>query len=184
VVYCHARRIIHRDLKPDNILLNATRDFAKVADFGMARAMQVFGPDFRYTDRLVTAWYRPPEIILGDSFYGAQIDVWSLGCILVEMMNLSPLFSCNTEIECLLVIFQFFGTPNEEDWPGVTSLPNYILQFPRWNPMEITAALKIPDDSPYRINSDMLDLNPNRRISAEEALDHPALQTPSARALG
>jgi len=143
VKYCHDRRLIHRDLKPDNILMNAEHTIAKLADFGMIRMMRCKGGG-RYTDRLVTHWYRPPEIMLGDIRYDTAVDMWSMGCIMVEMMMLCPAFACNTEIECLMVIFQRFGTPDEEDWPGITTLPNYLMEFPKWSkPQNLFAAFMV-----------------------------------------
>ena len=161
--YCHERRIIHRDLKPDNILLDSERAVAKIADFGMARVMQCKGGG-RYTDRLVTHWYRPPEIILGDTQYDSAVDMWSLGCIFVEMMILCPAFACNTEIECLMTIFQRLGTPGESEWPGVTRLPHFLVEFPKWEqpPFLFEAfgmAKGTPEDpNPYYYNEQALDL--------------------------
>jgi len=186
--YCHERRIIHRDLKPDNILLDSERAVAKIADFGMARVMQCKGGG-RYTDRLVTHWYRPPEIILGDTQYDSAVDMWSLGCIFVEMMILCPAFACNTEIECLMTIFQRFGTPGESEWPGVTRLPHFLVEFPKWEqpPFLFEAfgmAKGTPEDpNPYYYNEQALDLtarllslDPRNRIGASECLSrHPYL---------
>jgi serine/threonine protein kinase len=180
--YCHERRIIHRDLKPDNILLDHQRVTAKIADFGMARVMQCRGGG-KYTEGLVTHWYRPPEIILGDTQYDSAVDMWSLGCIFVEMMMLCPAFACSTEIECLMVIFQRLGTPGEEEWPGVSQLPNFLMEFPKWDSPEFLfeAFPGMSEDSPYFHDEEALDLtnrllclDPRNRIRAADCLvQHP-----------
>jgi serine/threonine protein kinase len=179
VSFFHERRILHRDLKPDNILLDETRQQVKVADFGMARP---FTGRRSYTARCVTAWYRPPEIILGDAQYGSAVDMWSVGCILAEMINLCPVFRCNTEFECLILAFRFLGTPTEAIWPGVSDLPNYLASFPRWpartaeSVIEVNPAVVCPGAA--AMLCEMLQLNPVARVSARHALEHGALFAP------
>lgn len=86
--YIHSANIIHRDLKPSNLLLNANCDL-KIIDFGLART--TFENDFM-TEYVVTRWYRAPELLLNSSDYTSAIDVWSVGCIFMELMNKKPLF--------------------------------------------------------------------------------------------
>eukprot|EP00277_Geminigera_cryophila_P008724 CAMPEP_0179410438 /NCGR_PEP_ID=MMETSP0799-20121207/3287_1 /TAXON_ID=46947 /ORGANISM="Geminigera cryophila, Strain CCMP2564" /LENGTH=355 /DNA_ID=CAMNT_0021182287 /DNA_START=96 /DNA_END=1159 /DNA_ORIENTATION=+ len=177
VEYCHDYQLIHRDIKPDNILMNADHTVAKLADFGMNRMMRCKAGG-HYTDRLVTHWYRPPEIILGSTQYDTSVDIWSMGCVLVEMMMLCPAFACNTEIECLMVIFQRFGTPDEEGWPEITNLPNYLMEFPKWQkPQNLFHAFGMDENSPYVTHEVLIDLtermlamNPRTRISASDCL--------------
>ena len=78
--YLHAQGIIHRDLKPDSVLMDESRQTLKLSGFNMARTL------LSRTQGCVTAWYRPPEIILGDSYYGPAVEMWSAGCILAEML--------------------------------------------------------------------------------------------------
>jgi uncharacterized membrane protein YgcG len=186
LAFCHDRRIIHRDMKPDNILLDESRRMLKIADFGMART---FIPNNAYTERCVTVWYRPPEIILGDSRYGPPVDMWSVGCILAEMITLAPIFRCNTEIECLLHMFRNLGTPDETSWPGVSALPNFQPSFPRWLPQppaallngegaEAAAAAAAAGPHCLALLGRLLQLRPESRIKAREALDHPFFREP------
>ena len=161
--HCHQRHIIHRDLKPDNILLTPERNVAKLADFGLSRVTDCQGGG-RYTGGLMTPWYRPPEVMLGETRYDPAVDMWSLGCIFVEMMTLCPAFACNTEIECLMAVFQRLGSPDDRQWPGVTRLPHFHVVPCRWHrPSSLFEAFGMcqgpPEDpNPYYLNEDALDL--------------------------
>ena len=99
VNHAHMHCVMHRDLKPQNILVDATHTKVKVADFGLARS---FLPPFKaYTDKVVTLWYRAPELLLGVSSYSTGIDMWSVGCIFAEMLTREPLFRAESEIGLL-----------------------------------------------------------------------------------
>ena len=127
LAYCHAMGVMHRDLKPQNLLVS--KDGAlKIADFGLCRA-------FTYrtlTVEVVTRWYRAPEILLGCNTYSPVLDVWSVGCIMVEMSRNKVLFEGNCDIDQLHLIFRMFGTPDESSWPGVTQCPFWRDNFPSW----------------------------------------------------
>lgn len=105
--YLHENNIIHRDIKGANILLN-NRGEVKLADFGLAR---LHNPDNRivkvYTNRVVTLWYRSPELLLGEHNYGPAIDMWSVGCVFVELLQGSPPFRGIIELLILLLIMRF-----------------------------------------------------------------------------
>ena len=91
-------------------------------------------PFRNYTHEVVTQWYRPPEILLGQKVYEWGADIWGLGCIFAEMVTNKPLFPGDSEIDQLFRIFRLLGTPTEETWPGVTKLPDFNVSFPIWEP--------------------------------------------------
>jgi len=128
--FCHGRRILHRDLKPQNVLVDLHSMRLVLADFGLARAFSV--PLKVYTHEVVTLWYRAPEILLGQVRYGPPMDIWSLGCIVPEMATGQALFPGDSEIDTIFKIFRCLGTPDEEAWPGVTSLRDFKRCAPKW----------------------------------------------------
>jgi len=99
----------------------------KLADFGLARASGI--PVKNYTHEVVTLWYRPPDVLLGSKHYSTSIDIWSIGCIFVEMVNLKALFPGNSETDELKRIFKITGTPSVERWPGLADLPNWKVEL-------------------------------------------------------
>ena len=106
IAFCHSHRVLHRDLKPQNLLIDTETNSLKLADFGLARAFAI--PLRAYTHEVVTLWYRAPEILLGAKQYSTPVDVWSIGCIFAEMINQSPLFPGDSEIDQLFKIFRGF----------------------------------------------------------------------------
>ncbi|CAF1242675.1 unnamed protein product [Adineta steineri] len=172
LLFCHCRRIIHRDLKPQNLLVD-TKGIIKLADFGLARAFSV--PLRIYTHEVVTLWYRAPEVLLGASRYSCPVDVWSVGCIFAEMYTKRPLFQGDSEIDQLFRIFRTLGTPTDESWPGVVSLPEFKSSFPRWKQSSDLSSLlndRMRDDA-LDLLLKMLVYDPVRRISAKQCLTHP-----------
>lgn len=91
VLYIHSSSVIHRDLKPSNLLLNKNCDL-KICDFGLARAIETEASDNTLTEYVVTRWYRAPEVILNASHYTKELDIWSVGCIMAELLGRTPLF--------------------------------------------------------------------------------------------
>lgn len=102
----------------------------KLCDFGLARSFNV--PVRAFTHEIVTLWYRAPEILLSQKNYSTAVDVWSIGCIWAELLIGKPLFKARSEIEMLFEIFELLGTPTDETWPGVTALPDYSENFPKF----------------------------------------------------
>jgi len=178
LAYLHNRNLIHRDLKPQNVFVKKTKDnsdlMLKLADFGLARAFQL--PCGKLTHEVVTLWYRAPEILLGSDKYSTPVDIWSIGCIFAELVNGTALFPADSEIDMLFKIFQTLGTPTEESWPGVSSMKNFASfnnKFPKWRGNHLAAICSRLDDSGVDLLCRMLEYQPNKRISAKEALNHP-----------
>ncbi|CAF2040860.1 unnamed protein product [Brassica napus] len=110
--HCHSCGVLHRDIKGSNLLLDRDNNL-KIADFGLSTFRQRKQP---LTSRVVTLWYRPPELLLGSTDYGVTVDLWSTGCILAELFTGKPLLPGRTEVEQMHKIFKLCGSPSEEYW--------------------------------------------------------------------
>ncbi|CAK4078846.1 unnamed protein product [Aphanomyces euteiches] len=173
----HAIDIIHRDIKCSNLLIT-TQNVLKVADFGLARSMLGDQP---FTNKVVTLWYRSPELLLGTTAYDGMVDMWSIGCVFVELYIGRPLFSGKNEIEQIKRIFDVCGTPTISQWPDHPSLPyssKFIPDSPLPNRLSEFIQREVAARSPPRelppgaldLMLSLLKLNPNKRITAAEAL--------------
>jgi len=174
IEFCHTNRIIHRDLKPQNLLIDNSGTRLKIADFGLARAIQLPVP--QYTHEVITVWYRPLEILLGSKLYSVPVDLWGVGCIHAEMATGSPLFAGDSEIDTAFKIFQKLGTPTEAVWPGVSELPDFKPTFPKWLHKgwpNIRNTLAQVGTSGIDLLDKLMNYNPASRISARRALAHP-----------
>uniref|UniRef100_A0AAA9S1Z1 Cyclin-dependent kinase 20 n=2 Tax=Bovidae TaxID=9895 RepID=A0AAA9S1Z1_BOVIN len=150
VAFCHANNIVHRDLKPANLLISASGQL-KIADFGLAR---VFSPD-------------------GNRLYTHQVATRAVGCILGELLNGSPLFPGENDIEQLCCVLRILGTPSPQVWPEITELPDYNkISFKEQAPVPLEEVL--PDASPQALDllGRFLLYPPQQRISASQALLH------------
>ena len=167
IAYCHENSILHRDLKPANLLIDEKSGVLKLADFGLSRSMAIV--QRAWTSEVCTLWYRPPEILLGEKRYTKAVDMWSVGCIFAEMLQGKVLFPGTSQIDQLHAIFRFKGTPNETIWPGVTSLPDFILNFPEWTQKKFETIMSADT---LNLLEQLLEYDPTKRISAKDALEH------------
>ncbi|XP_030367907.1 cyclin-dependent kinase 10 isoform X3 [Strigops habroptila] len=131
--YLHENYVIHRDLKVSNLLMT-DKGCVKIADFGLARTYGM--PPKPMTPKVVTLWYRAPELLLGMATQTTSIDMWAAGCILAELLAHKPLLPGTSEIHQIDLIVQLLGTPNENIWPGFSKLPlvsQYTLRKQPYN---------------------------------------------------
>lgn len=173
--YLHKRRVIHRDIKGSNILLDSTGT-VKIADFGLARTMKIIntGESPDYTNRVITIWYRPPELLLGLTDYGREVDIWGVGCLLIELYLKMAAFQGTEEISQLHKIFDVMGTPTAETWPGIENLPWFEMLKPKINQSSrFTEEYRgIMTETSFALAEQLLALNPKKRLTAEQALEH------------
>ncbi|KAL2271894.1 hypothetical protein VTJ83DRAFT_1265 [Remersonia thermophila] len=149
LAYLHDHFILHRDLKTSNLLLN-NRGRLKIADFGMARYVSD-PPPANLTPLVVTLWYRAPELLLGETRYGAAVDMWSVGCVFGELLTREPLLQGRNEVDQLARVFELCGTPSDDAWPGFRRLPHARgLKLPRGPPRRRSAPRSPSSPPPAR----------------------------------
>ncbi|KAJ2668627.1 mitogen activated protein kinase [Coemansia spiralis] len=177
--YIHSCNVLHRDLKPANILLNSNCDL-KVCDFGLARGANddsEAGESSFLTEYVATRWYRAPEIMLSFKEYTKAIDIWSVGCIMAEMLSRTPMFPGRDYHHQLKLIFDVLGTPSSDAYLGIKSVR--AREYIRSLPLKAKANFNkmFPYASPLAIDfmEKMLNFSPKKRITVEEALTHPYL---------
>ncbi|XP_052144223.1 probable serine/threonine-protein kinase At1g54610 [Oryza glaberrima] len=167
--HCHDRGVLHRDIKGANLLIGGDGAL-KIADFGLATFFDAARPQ-PLTSRVVTLWYRPPELLLGATEYGVAVDLWSTGCILAELLAGKPILPGQTEIEQLHKIFKLCGSPSEEYW-AKAKLPDVTLFKPQ-RPYRRKIAETFRDFSPPALDllDTLLAIEPSDRGTAAAALD-------------
>ncbi|KAG8761593.1 MAP kinase Pmk1 [Ceratobasidium sp. 428] len=180
----HSANVLHRDLKPSNLLLNANCDL-KLCDFGLARS--ALPPPSSsanndastfMTEYVATRWYRAPEVMLTFKEYTRAIDIWSVGCVLAEMLSGKPLFPGRDYHHQLSLILEVLGTPSLDDFYAINSARSreYIRALPFRKKKNFTQLF--PNANPLAVDllEKCLTFNPKRRIDVVQALAHPYLE--------
>ncbi|GMN54221.1 hypothetical protein TIFTF001_023352 [Ficus carica] len=168
IEHCHSRGVMHRDIKGSNLLVS-NDGILKVADFGLANFCN-FGHKQPLTSRVVTLWYRPPELLLGSTDYGAAVDLWSVGCVFAELLMEKPILQGRTEVEQIHKIFKLCGSPPEEYWKK-SKLPHATLFKPQ-QPYDSCLRETFLDLPTTNVNllETLLSVEPYKRGTASSAL--------------
>lgn len=181
IKYCHSANVVHRDLKPMNILVNADCKI-KVCDFGLARGLLEDIEDAideevkaELTEYVVTRWYRAPEVMVSPKFYGFGLDMWGVGCILAEMYLKAPLFQGDNYADQLRKIFKILGSPSEAELEFIAEPESreFISRLKAREPADFSELFERADKNAIDLLEQLLQFDPTRRISLEDALSHP-----------
>eukprot|EP00357_Protocruzia_adherens_P012446 CAMPEP_0115032222 /NCGR_PEP_ID=MMETSP0216-20121206/39026_1 /TAXON_ID=223996 /ORGANISM="Protocruzia adherens, Strain Boccale" /LENGTH=442 /DNA_ID=CAMNT_0002410073 /DNA_START=27 /DNA_END=1355 /DNA_ORIENTATION=- len=174
----HSQKILHRDIKSSNLLLNRHGQL-KITDFGLAKFLQNME---HLTPKVVTLWWRAPEILLGQEDYGWKSDVWSAGIVFLEMLTGKILFyGCENELDMITRLYEKFGLPTEESWPGVGDLKNFRRQRPTGSfPEPRSIRMILEGFQNPNLDEEAMDLiehilvpDPTKRYDTKQILSHP-----------
>lgn len=178
--YLHQRGVLHRDIKAANILVSSD-GILKLADFGLAR-FYAKRHQLDYTNRVITIWYRSPELLLGETQYSPAVDIWSAACVMIEIFTRRAVFPGDGgEISQLDKIYSVLGTPHKSSWPGLTDMPWFELLRPGVRKPNVFAEQyedKLPPAA-FKLMSEMLQYDPLKRPTAAQVLEHPYFTTES-----
>jgi len=177
--YIHSANVLHRDLKPGNLLVNADCEL-KICDFGLARGFSIDPEENAgyMTEYVATRWYRAPEIMLSFPNYTTAIDVWSVGCILAELLGGRPFFKGRDYVDQLNQILHYLGTPAEETLCRIGSprAQEYVRNLPFMPKVSFQRLFPNANPDALDLLDRMLAFDPSQRVSVNEALEHRYLQ--------
>lgn len=185
--YIHNAGYLHRDIKTANILLDKF-GIVKIADFGLARLFHGKPPItansppggglFEYTGLVVTRWYRPPELLLGDRKYTTAVDMWGIGCVFGEFFVKRPILEGKSDIHQAEIIFKLLGSPTPENFPNAHLINRHNIDLKHNYHRTLESAFgKFMTPDAIILLSGMLSLNPQRRFNALKALESPFFKT-------
>lgn len=173
--YMHSANIVHQDLKPENILVNTNCE-VRICDFGLSKVIdQNEKTNVQLAQYITTRSYRAPELLLSYDNYGPAIDMWSLGCIMAQLLLFKPLFLANSPMEQLIQIVSLLGSPTNEDLSGCTNQNSldFMSSIPVQNQAMFKKAFPTASSEEIDLLSKMLCWDPEKRITADQALKHP-----------
>ena len=176
--FLHRRGVLHRDIKAANILVSSSGQL-KYADFGLARFYTKSRP-LDYTNRVITIWYRPPELILGETQYGPAVDIWSAACVFMEMFTRKAIFPGEgSELSQLEKVYNILGTPTRAEWPSITDLPWFeLMQLRERKPRQFeTTFSSVLSEQSMDLMKWCFKYDPTQRPSAEQVLEHAYFTT-------
>lgn len=176
--YLHRRGVLHRDIKAANILVSNMGQL-KLADFGLAR-FYAKRRQLDYTNRVITIWYRPPELLLGETQYGPAVDIWSAACVMVEIFTKHAIFPGDGhEINQLEKIYNVLGTPTRSEWPGLVEMAWFELLRPtERKPNTFSEKYKERlTPAAFELLQAMFLYDPAKRPTAGDVLEHPYFTT-------
>uniref|UniRef100_A0A7S0AB19 Mitogen-activated protein kinase n=2 Tax=Pyrodinium bahamense TaxID=73915 RepID=A0A7S0AB19_9DINO len=179
LLYLHSANVVHRDLKPPNILVNKNCDL-KICDFGLARGFGSDEDDATLTDYVVTRWYRAPEVVLLASEYTKAVDVWSVGCILCELIGRKAIFTGRDHLDQIKRILAVIGTPTEEDleWlPRRSPARGFLKKVPPCTKQPWSSIYPKATAAGIDAIESMLTFNPRKRVGVAEAIKLPYFET-------
>ncbi|KAL8738068.1 MAG: hypothetical protein Q9181_001092 [Wetmoreana brouardii] len=174
----HRRGVLHRDIKAANILIS-NEGLLKLADFGLARFYSKSGK-LDYTNRVITIWYRSPELLLGETQYGPSVDIWSAACVMIEIFTRHAIFPGDGgEINQLDKIYNVLGTPTRSEWPGLVDMAWFELLRPLERKQNTFAEKYQESLTPaaFELLQAMFLYDPAKRPTASDVLEHPYFTT-------
>ncbi|XP_064316871.1 MAPK/MAK/MRK overlapping kinase isoform X6 [Phalacrocorax carbo] len=169
--YIHSNGIFHRDVKPENILIK--QNTLKLGDFGSCRSIYSKQP---HTEYISTRWYRAPECLLTNGYYSYKIDMWSAGCVFYEITSFQPLFPGSNELDQISKIHDVIGTPANETLSKFKQSRIASFDFPFKKGKGIPPLVHNLSPKGFSLLYAMIKYDPDERIAAHQALQHPYFQ--------